>query len=155
MTTARDVSTTSGTEKTQGASPYSEAAAREHANRETVRRFAIAWAGGDVDTLMSLMSDDPVYKGSTGPGPGTEFRGRDNVRAAFLRMVGANVGAPVPVNAPPPPQMHFFGNHALVYWHLSLPTADSSKSEVDGVDVLTFASDGRIAVKDAYRKAFS
>ena len=50
--------------------------------------------------------------------------------------------------------MYFFADKALVFWHLSLRAADGSASEVDGVDVLSFTDDGRIAVKDAYGKAF-
>ena len=47
--------------------------------------------------------------------------------------------------------MYFFADRALVFWRLVLPGSDR---EVDGVDVMTFTDDGRIAVKDAYRKAF-
>lgn len=122
-------------------------------NRDTVLRFSEAWVRGDVDGLLALMSDEPVYKGSTGPGPGTFFQGREAVREAFSRMVTA----PPPGTEPPPvtpPTMYLFEDRALVYWHLSLRKADGGTSEVDGVDVLTFTADGRIAVKDAYRKAF-
>ncbi len=124
---------------------------RQAANRATVLRFSEAWSRGDVDTLLSLMSDDPTYRGSTGPGPGTCFRGQDEVRAAFARMVTpqSSPGAPAPE-----PRMFFFEDQALVYWHLSLRAADGTASEVDGVDVLSFTDDSRIAVKDAYRKAF-
>ena len=120
----------------------------EHVCRETLTHFSAAWAVGDVDTLISLMSDDPIYKGSTGPEPGTVFVGREQVRAALERMAGGNRGS----EAAPPPQMYFFADRAMVFWRLVLPGSDS---EVDGVDVMTFTNDGRIAVKDAYRKAFS
>ena len=50
------------------------------------------------------------------------------------------------------PQMYFFEDRALVFWSLVLPGSDR---EVDGVDVMTFTDDERIAVKDAYCKAFS
>lgn len=128
--------------------------AREQVRQETLLRFGTAWAAGDVETLLSLMSDEPVYKGSTGPGPGTTYTGRDQVRAAFQRMVGANAGSAPPAPAPPP-QMYLFEDRALVFWRLTLPGASGGISEVDGVDVITFTEDGRIAVKDAYRKAFS
>lgn len=120
----------------------------EQSCRETVVRFSAAWARGDVDSLLSLMSDDPVYKGSTGDGPGTCYRGREAVRAAFARMVSPSA------EAPPRAEMYFFANRALVFWQLDMVGPDGSKRKTDGVDVLTFTSDGRIAVKDAYRKAF-
>ena len=124
---------------------------REQVHRETLLRFSAAWAAGDVDALLGLMADDPIYKGSTGPEPGTVFAGREQVRAALEKMAGGNRGSE-PAEPAPPPQMYFFGDRALVYWSLKLPGSDS---EVDGVDVMTFTDDGRIAVKDAYRKAFS
>ena len=125
---------------------------RARLQRDTVMRFSAAWDTGDVGALLDLMSDEPIYRGSTGPNPGTEFIGRDAVREAFERMAGPNRGS-VPEESEPEaePEMHFFGNRALVSWTLTLPGADS---EVDGVDVFTFTDDGRIAVKDAYRKAF-
>lgn len=120
---------------------------------DVLMRFSDAWRRGDVDTLLSLMSDEPVYRGSTGPLPGSEARGRQAVAAAFERMVGMNrtevFPAPVAV-----PRAHFFDRHALVYWHLTLPGA-SGPVGVDGVDVITFDDEDRIAVKDAYRKAFA
>ncbi len=130
-----------------------DAAKSMQERRETVLRFGAAWSAGDVETLLSLMSDEPVYKGSAGPGPGTAYNGRDQVRTAFQRMVGGNT-PPAPNTPVPPPRMHFFGEHALVYWNLNLPGPDGTTSKVDGIDVLTFAPDGRIAIKDAYRKAF-
>lgn len=122
----------------------------EQSCRETVARFSTAWARGDVETLLSLMSDDPVYKGSTGDGPGTCYRGREAVRAAFGRMVSPASSDELP----PPAEMYFFADRALVFWQLDLAGPDGSKRKVDGVDVLTFTADGRIAMKDAYRKAF-
>lgn len=125
-------------------------ATRYARNRATILRFSEAWSRGDVDGLLALMSADPTYRGSSGPGPGTCFRGRDEVRAAFARMLTPQADAP-PV---PPPRMFLFENQALVYWTLKLRAADGSFSEVDGVDVLSFTDDGKIAMKDAYRKAF-
>ena len=49
---------------------------REKVCRQTIIRFGTAWAAGDVDGLMSLMSDEPRYRGSTGPDPGNESRTR-------------------------------------------------------------------------------
>jgi hypothetical protein len=68
-------------------------------------------------------------------------------------MVGMNRDNPPPPPAPGP-RPFFFENHALVYWHLTLPGTDGPV-EVDGVDVITFDDQDRIAVKDAYRKAFT
>lgn len=120
---------------------------------DVLMRFGEAWRCGDVDTLLSLMSDEPVYRGSTGPLPGSEARGRQAVAAAFERMVGMNRTGVVPAPAGAP-RAYFFDRHALVYWHLTLPGAEGPVG-VDGVDVITFDDQDRIAVKDAYRKAFA
>ncbi len=123
--------------------------------RKTLELFSAAWSRGDVDSLLNLMGDEPVYKGSTGPGPGTLYRGREEVRAAFEKMTKGNAGVDEPLPPPTPPEMYFFSNCALVYWSLMLPGADGSPQQVDGVDIIEFTDDGRIAGKDAYRKSFS
>lgn len=131
--------------------------ALEEKHRNTITAFSAAWEAGDVDTLLSLMGDKPVYRGSTGAGPGTEFVGKEEVGALLQRMVGSNSASDKNKNASPaaPPEMYFFGNRALVYWRIPFPDANGNPTEVDGVDVMTFTDDGRIAVKDAYRKAFA
>jgi len=126
---------------------------RLQAHRATLLRFSEAWARGDVEGLLELMNAHPVYRSSSGPGPGACFEGRDAVRAAFERMLAPQ--KTTTTGAPPPPQMYFFEDRALVYWHLTLAGTDGKACEVDGVDVITFDDDGKIAMKDAYRKAFS
>ncbi len=123
--------------------------------REAIARFSAAWNKGDVDTLLNLMVNDPVYKGSTGDGPGTVLRGRGEVRAAFTRMTQGNSDTAASGQPETPPEMYFFSDRALVYWNLMLPDAHGKLRQVDGVDIFVFSGDGRIAVKDAYRKAFS
>ena len=132
-----------------------EAAANADSYRKTLELFSAAWSRGDVDILLSLMGDEPVYKGSTGAMPGTLYRGREEVRAVLEKMAGGNAGTDEPSAPAPPPEMYFFANRALVYWNLMLPGADGSPQPVDGVDIIEFTDDGRIAVKDAYRKSFS
>lgn len=134
---------------------YQEYAGNTDRYRKTLELFSAAWSRGDVDSLLSLMGDEPVYKGSTGAGPGTLYSGREQVRAAFEKIAGGNAGADEPLPPATPPEMYFFSNRALVYWSLMLPGADGSPQQVDGVDIIEFTDDGRIAVKDAYRKSFS
>lgn len=124
-------------------------------HRKILELFSAAWSRGDVDSLLNLMGDEPVYKGSTGAGPGTLCSGREEVRAAFEKMTKENAGADEPLPPATPPEMYFFSNRALVFWSLRLPGADGSPRQVDGVDIIEFTDDGRIAVKDAYRKSFS
>lgn len=121
--------------------------------RETLRQFSAAWNAGDVDGLLSVMGDNPVYRGSTGHGPGSVFEGHDEVRAALETMVRGNTADAD--NAAPEPEMYIFEDRALVFWTLELTDQSGQRRAVDGVDVFTFTDDGRIAIKDAYRKAFA
>lgn len=117
-----------------------------------LEHFSQAWARADVGALMDLMTDDPVYRASTGPEPGALYQGRDAVRAAFTRLLAAS--PPAEEAALPPGDRFFFGNRALSFWSLPGTAPDGTPTVVEGVDVLTFADDGRIAIKDAYRKAW-
>ena len=54
--------------------------------QKIISAFSKAWAAGDVDGVMALFNDDPVYRTSTGGGTGTTFSGRDEVRSAVARM---------------------------------------------------------------------
>lgn len=117
-----------------------------------LQRFSHAWARGDVEALMDLMSDNPVYRSSTGPGPGAVYRGREAIGAAFTRLLAASPAAAD--RSLPSGDVAFFGNRALSFWSLPAQSPDGTPTVVEGVDVLTFDDDGRIAVKDAYRKAW-
>lgn len=121
---------------------------------DVIESFSLAWGRGDVDELLSLMTDTPVYKTSTGIGPGSVFVGVDEVRSAFIRMTGstkidvdflANRSIQVPL---------IDGNRAVVFWVLPFSSPDGSATAVEGLDVFTFGSNGRISCKDAYRKAW-
>ncbi len=50
-------------------------------------RFAAAWNRHDLDALMSMMTDDCVFKASAGPdADGERNEGRQAVRAAFAAV---------------------------------------------------------------------
>ena len=111
----------------------------------TLSQFSAAWSRGDIDGLMALMADDPTYRTSGG----ATFRGRHEVREGFARICRPSE----PGTDPPPPAVpHFFENKCLAFWTLRLPATGGGHATVDGVDVITFDGEGRILVKDAYRK---
>ena len=113
--------------------------------RSTVEKFSQAWARGDVDGLMTLMSDTPLYKTSGG----STFEGRAAVREGFLKI--CRPAEPTASQAPAP-RLCFFDDKCLSYWSLKLSSADGEARWVDGIDVISFDPDGRIRIKDAYRK---
>jgi hypothetical protein len=113
--------------------------------RSTVEKFSRAWVRGDVDGLMTLMSDVPLYKTSSG----STFEGREEVREGFLRICRPAEPSASPA---PPPSLCFFADKCLSYWSLKLPFPDGEPRWVEGIDVISFDPDGRIRIKDAYRK---
>lgn len=115
--------------------------------RATFLRFALHWRSGDLDGLMADMSDTPSYRTSAG----ACFEGREAVRKGLAALCKPSNKKP-PTSKEVLQDVHFFGNHSLSYWSLALPDSCGSLREVKGVDVITYDADGRVALKDAYRK---
>ncbi|MCP5111700.1 MAG: nuclear transport factor 2 family protein, partial [bacterium] len=120
-------------------------------NRELVAEFNQAWADGDVDSLMAVMDDRPTYRASTGNGPGTDYRGPEQVRDGFAAVIANEANSNE--TPPPPGEIHIFGDRGLSFWSYPTTGPNGETVLVEGVDVWTFAN-GRILTKDAYRKAF-
>ena len=114
---------------------------------ETLQSFADAWNRHDVDALMSFMTEDCVFEASAGSEVyGTRYVGVESVRAGF-----AGVWASFP-DAHWGNARHFVvGDRGVSEWTFTGTRADGTRVEVDGCDLFTFR-EGRIAVKDSYRK---
>ncbi len=114
---------------------------------EVLRAFADAWNRHDGDALMSFMAEDCVFEASAGPEVwGTRYAGREAVRAGF-----AEVWATFP-DAHWGGARHFvLGDRGVSEWTFTGTRADGTRVEVHGCDLFTFR-DGRIALKDSYRK---
>jgi ketosteroid isomerase-like protein len=113
---------------------------------ERLREFGDAWNRGDVDELMTYMTDDCVYSASVGPEPGRTFRGREQVRRGFSQMLahdadGHPVAGPVVVA----------GDRGSAEWAYRFPRPDGTQMDVRGCDLFQFRGD-LIVVKDAFRK---
>jgi len=114
---------------------------------ERLRAFGVAWNNGDVDTLMSFMTDDCIYSASVGPEPGRTYRGRDEVRQGFAAMLsfdaaGESRDGPVVV----------CGTWGSAQWSYVFTEPDGTTTEVRGCDLFEFRGD-KITRKDAFRKA--
>src|SRR6185436_160128 len=114
---------------------------------DDLQAFADAWNRHDVEALMSFMTDDCVFEASAGPDVcGTRYVGREAVRAGF-----AEVWATFP-DAHWGAARHFVrGDRGVSEWIFTGTRADGTRVEVHGCDLFTFR-DGKIALKDSYRK---
>ena len=124
------------------------ASALTNADRlELLDQFAAAWNRHDLDALMTMMADDPVFEASAGPQVnGQRSEGYEAVRAAYAAVFETFPDARW-ANA-----RHFVaGNRGVSEWTFTGTQRDGSRVEVTGCDLFTFR-DGRIAIKNPYRK---
>jgi ketosteroid isomerase-like protein len=113
---------------------------------ERLRQFNAAWSRGDVDTLMSFMSDDCVYHASVGPEPGRTYRGREDVRQGFIELLAHDAGGEGAEG-----ECWVAGDRGAAHWSYTFTAGDGSRTTVRGCDLFTFRDD-LIVVKDAFRK---
>jgi steroid delta-isomerase-like uncharacterized protein len=109
-------------------------------------RFAEAWNRHDLDSLLSMMTDDCVFEASAGPDAnGRRSEGPRAVRDAFAAVFRAFPDAHWSHCR------HFIaGNRAVSEWTFT-GTHEGRRVEVTGCDLFTLR-DGKIAVKNSYRK---
>ncbi|HET9645503.1 MAG TPA: nuclear transport factor 2 family protein [Burkholderiaceae bacterium] len=114
---------------------------------ETLQAFTDAWNRHDIDALMSFMTDDCVFQSAAGPlACGARHQGREAVRAAFSQAWAIFPDAQWRNGH------HWVdGDHGVSQWTFTGTKADGTRIEAEGVDLFTFR-DGRIAVKNAFRK---
>jgi len=112
-----------------------------------LQAFTDAWNRHDIDALMSFMADDCVFQTAAGPEQhGARHAGREAVRSAF-----AQAWATFP-DAQWRNGRHFVhGDRGVSEWTFTGTRADGTRIEADGCDLFVFR-DGRIAVKNAFRK---
>ncbi len=115
---------------------------------KVLQDFADAWNRHDIEALMSFMTEDCVFEASAGPEvAGARYVGREAVRAGY-----AEVWATYP-DAHWGNARHFVhGDRGVSEWTFMGTKADGTRVEVNGCDLFTFR-DGRIALKNSYRKS--
>jgi ketosteroid isomerase-like protein len=115
---------------------------------DTLKAFADAWNRHDIDALMSFMADDCAFHAVAGPELlGRSFIGRDAVREGF-QMAWQTCPDAAWVDG----EHHVFGDHGVSESTFKGTRAvDGARIEARMIDMFTFR-DGRIAVKNAFRK---
>ena len=109
--------------------------------------FCDAFNRRDLDALMAHMTDDCVFLASAGPErEGRRYAGQDAVRAGF-----ADVFTTFPDSRWEEGRHLVCGDRGLSEWVFRGTKTDGTRVEVNGIDVFTFR-DGKIAVKDSFRK---
>jgi steroid delta-isomerase-like uncharacterized protein len=114
---------------------------------EFLAAFADAWNHHDIEALMSFMADDCVFHAVAGPDAlGRSFVGREAVRAGF-ELAWQTFPDAAWLDGD-----HFVsGDRGVSESTFCGTKADGTRIEARMVDVFTF-KDGKIAVKNAYRK---
>ena len=113
---------------------------------ERLRKFAAAWARGDVNELMTFMTPDCVYEASVGPEPGKTYAGFAAVRQGFEEMLaydatGESRSGPIFIS----------GDKGVMEWSYIQKKVDGRAVELRGCDIFEFRGD-QIRRKNAFRK---
>jgi len=109
--------------------------------------FCDAFNRHDLDALMAHMTEDCVFDASAGSEQqGRRYIGREAVRAGF-----AEVFANFPDSQWEEGRHVVAGDRGVSEWVFRGTRLDGTRVEVNGCDLFTFR-DGKIAVKDSYRK---
>lgn len=105
-------------------------------------RFAEAWSTKRLDDVVALFDENGTYFASMGPGPGQKAIGHSEIRALVTTMFAVDQGAVAKTSDP-----IIFADGAFWTWEYKMPNGDIEL----GCDFLR-VKDGKITLKDAYRK---
>jgi ketosteroid isomerase-like protein len=112
----------------------------ESSAQAAVARFAAAFDRGDVDGVMSAMTEDCVFE-STAPPDGVRYEGQTAVRAAWVELFALSSGARFETE-----ELFVCGDRVVTRWRY-----EWSDGHVRGVDVFRLR-DGLVAEKLSYVK---
>jgi ketosteroid isomerase-like protein len=110
---------------------------------DVLHRFAEASGSADAARVAALMTDDCVYEASVGPEPGSTFRGTAEVLAGVEAMFAHDAPARIEIT-------DVFAAGDRVAWEWCY--YDSAHNLIARGCDLFRVRDGRIAVKNAFRK---
>jgi len=120
--------------------------------RQTAARLVSAFAVQDIDTIMSEFAETSTYCDVSGEGQrGDEYRGKADIRAAFLQgfeVLGEHTYEALAVVAE--------GQTVFASWVLVIGRADDpSATRFDGVDHFEMDDSARVVLKKGWLKGQS
>jgi ketosteroid isomerase-like protein len=116
---------------------------------ERLQSFGAAWSRGDVEELMSFITEDCVYNASVGPEPGTTYIGYEAVRRGFEELLKYDEKAVSRGG-----RVFVAGDRGAAEWSYIFNDESGREIEIKGCDLFEFVGD-KIRRKDAYRKTYS
>ncbi|HEU4567031.1 MAG TPA: TIGR03086 family metal-binding protein [Marmoricola sp.] len=109
-------------------------------------RFSAAFGRGDIDAIMSLMTEDCVFE-ATGPAPdGVRHEGADAVRLVWEELFAGTSSPRFTAE-----ESFVAGDRGVLRWRFDWLDDDGTPGHVRGVDVLRLR-DGLVAEKLSYVK---
>lgn len=114
--------------------------------RALLTDFGDAWSRRDIATLLGLMTEDAVYCASVGPEPGRRYVGHEEISVGLDSMFAHDEGAVVVQH-----KLLVMGARAVSRWTYTFDNTTKPRPREEGIDLWEF-QDGRIRLKDAYRK---
>lgn len=115
---------------------------------DVVREFMEAWEASDLERVISLVDEDVVFIGTTGPEPGRTFHGRESLRAAVSPLLSTTATIKLRSRG-----LFNDGETVIVTWETIDSANQPSHARMIGVDMFR-VSNGKIVLKDAYRKSY-
>ncbi|HLN76165.1 MAG TPA: nuclear transport factor 2 family protein, partial [Nocardioidaceae bacterium] len=109
-------------------------------------RFSNAFGAGDVDAIMSLMTDDCVFEATSPPPDGSRHEGAAAVRRVWEELFTGTAGASFSEE-----EAFVCDDRGVLRWRFDWTDPDGSPGHVRGVDVLRFR-DGKVCEKLSYVK---
>ena len=112
-----------------------------------LERYADAWNDHDIDSIMSMMTEDCVFlTGGGGGRSGSRYEGAASVRERFIEVWTEFPDVRFE-NA-----RHFVdGDRGCSEWTFVATRSDGSRMEIDGCDLFQFRN-GRIQTKNSFIK---
>jgi taurine dehydrogenase small subunit len=130
------------------ASNFSDVQGNVNFRLSIIKRLALAWENKDIETLLSLITDDCVYTASVGPEPGERFVGKEAVCRGFMVMLAND-----PIERAQVSNIFVSGDRAACEWRYFKTDDNGDEMVTHGCDLFSF-NDGKISVKESFRKTY-